>query len=778
MKRKSVAFALSLVLAFGAAAPAFGASLEQAKMAETIFEAADAYNEDLVLADLSTLLPDDETGALTRLEAFVLLSRAFGTLPEAAGNTLRTSVPTTPFTDVPAEYQADIENLRQAGVIAGVADGRLGANDTITDAQLDTVIRRIWACLGTNPADDFYAAVNQDYLAFKEPLPGSPATNAFTDVQNLNNERIGEIITDIAKGTYEAGTVEQKISDYYQSVLDMEGRNAAGVAPVQAYLTAIDEAASLAELEAAQITIARELAVASLLGASYGVDLGDSSQYILYFGGIAPTLPKTDYLQADGAAKTAFVTYLATMLTLAGEAPAAAQKHAEDYFALEAAVSAASLDPQDQSNVDLVYNLYTLEELQEMFPNADLQAILAGQGYDAADEKLILMDVGAAEAFAAYYTEENLELLKTAAKLSVLSSYAGALSQDFTDASNLFSQTYYGYDGSRTPEETALLQVQNSMSEYLGELFVEKYFSPEAKADVEAMVREFIEVYKTRIQALDWMSDETKAMALKKLEAMDVHIGYPDTWESLWDGIDVKNPENGGSFFENVRQYSLAGQKANAGLKGKPVDNSAWTFPAYLVNAFNDLAQNSIWFPAGILQAPFYDVEASREQNLGAIGAVIAHEITHAFDNNGAKFDENGSVANWWTEEDYAAFQALCEKAAGYFDGMEIIPGVVNNGTLTLSENVADLGGLACALQVAEQMDNPDYEAFFTGWATVWRMVSSREYTQYLAQIDVHSADKVRANLGVANLDQFYTTFGIEPGDGMYIAPEDRVTIW
>jgi len=258
----------------------------------------------------------------------------------------------------------------------------------------------------------------------------------------------------------------------------------------------------------------------------------------------------------------------------------------------------------------------------------------------------------------------------------------------------------------------AAIAVQNYMPAYLGEIYAEKYFSEQAKQDVKTMVANFIAVYKQKINHLDWMSKETKQRALKKLDTMNVKIGYPDKWPATLDNITIKSYPKEGSYFDNVCQVNLANMKDNLARQGQPVDKSTWEMNVYEVNAYYNPQNNEIVFAAGMLQAPFYSYNASPAANLGGIGVAIAHEISHAFDTNGSQYDEKGNLSNWWTEEDYRQFKEKARRVEKFYDGLEIAAGIENDGELTLFENIADLGGISCALQVLSESINPDYQAF------------------------------------------------------------------
>jgi putative endopeptidase len=374
--------------------------------------------------------------------------------------------------------------------------------------------------------------------------------------------------------------------------------------------------------------------------------------------------------------------------------------------------------------------------------------------------------------------EKNLDKIKSYAKATLLMNAGGTLSGDFLKLATEFEAQLFGIEGEKTNEEMAVMTTQTVMSQYLSQEFAEKYFTKEAKQDVEQMVKQFIEVYKERIKALDWMSEATKAKAIKKLDKMTIKIGYPDQWNDYLKDASIKTFADGGSLFDNIVVINKALKKQAFASLGKPVDKSSWMMSTYEVNAYYNPLNNEIVFPAGILQAPFYDIKAKRETNLGAIGMVIAHEISHAFDNLGSAYDENGNAVNWWTPEDFKKFQEKCDQVISYYDHVEVLPGVYNNGKLTVSENIADLGGMAASLQVLSKMENPDFKGYFEGYATIWRMTMSKETVAYLSTVDTHSANKVRVNRTVSNFPEFYKAYQVNEKDAMYVAPKDRVSIW
>lgn len=754
-------------------------ALTRGQARDLLLAAADDYHPGVTAEQI---LHGDETGALhedrivTRAEAMVMLSRAFGTLPEPAGDSARRAYDAGNFTDLPVWAKEELNAVLQAGIVAGTSATAFSPNAPMTRAQLETMIRRVYALEGSNLKDDFYAAVNKEWLDASEIPAGYPSTGTIYEMTIRANEQVAGIIEEIVAGSPAPGSKEAAIKNLYENVTDWDARNRAGIDPIRPWLEAIDSAESLDELMEVHCTISKEAAMSVLMGFGLATDLKDSTRNILAFESLYPSLGTRESYE-DGTAKDAYLRYLTTLLTLGGRSEAQAAEEAAAYFALEKELAGAMMDRQDYGNADRIYNLYTMEQLQAVFPAVDLREILAATGL-AADDKILVQDPGLLQAAAAYFDDAHLELLKTAMRLGVLSGFGGVLSQDFTTAAQAFQSAMYGVEGSLSDEEITAQQVQAYLSDYLGEIYVETYFSAAAKADVEAMIEEFRAIYKARIQALDWMSDATKARAIEKLEAMTVNVGYPDQWDDAMDAAEIRSASQGGSYFENALAMSRAARDAAVRTQNEPVDKGAWQMSAYTVNAYYDATANSINFPAAILQAPLYDVKADNTENLGGIGYVIAHEMTHAFDNNGAKFDAEGNAADWWTAEDYAAFQALCADAVAFYDGVESIPGVVCNGTLTLSENVADLGAVACITEAEGREARPDYQTLYEAAARTWRGSASREMSEYLSVMDVHAPDKLRGSRALQSCDAFYEAFDIQPGDGMYLPPEARVQIW
>ncbi len=748
--------------------------LTRSQARDILLAAADDYNPGVTAKDILFGYPDGslrEENSVTRIQALVMLSRAFGDLPEPVGDSARWAV-YPEFSDIPQWAQQEAENVLESGIVVGTEDGLLHPEEPLTKRQLELLIGRVFALFGSNLKDDFYATVNKTWLDSSVIFPGYIGNSITSEIELKNQQQLSQIIEEIVNEEQEDASKEDKIKTLYENILNWDARNAAGIDPIRPYLQAIDEAQTLDELMAAVNTVNNETVASLMLGFGYTIDRYDSSSKLLYFQTINSSLPYEYY--SDEAVMEAYIQLISTRFKLIGSETY--EHDAETLVKFYESLAYASLSEEEKADINLTYNVYTMDELQAMFSNVDLSAVLASSGLSRR-ETVIVGDSGLLQAVAALFTEENLELLKLAAKHSIIVELSSMLSHDFTDAYNAFDAALYGIE-SQTDEDVALGIVQSAFSDYLGQIYVERYFSAEAKADVENMIDDIIAVFSERIRSLDWMSETTKEKAIQKLSSITVNVGYPDEWDSTFDNVNLRSAQEGGSYFENQIALAKAYREKECGEFDEPMNWSQWFMTPYEVNAYYMPQANSINFPAGILQAPLYDLSADYTENLGGIGYTIAHEITHAFDNNGAQFDANGNQSDWWTQEDYAAFQQLCSEVIAFYDGVESIPGILCNGTLTIGENVADLGAIACITQLEGMEENPDYETLYLSVAQGWTGTMGRSGAEYYAIVDVHAPGKLRVNRVLQSMDEFYEIFDIKPGDGMYLPVEERVQIW
>ena len=771
--RRFLALALVCLLMAGAAPAALASddALTRGEALEIILAAADGYGG---AAAEDVLQGGREDESVTRAEVLVMLSRAFGELSEPVGDSARWAVDSSSMEDVPNWAKTQLANILSAGIVTPGGEGTFGPREAVSRQELESLVGRIYALEGSDLKDDFYAAVNKEWLATAEIPAGSSMTGTLYEVMDSTDKQVAGLIKDIAASEPEKGSPEEKIKNLYENILDWDARNEAGIEPIQPWLDAIDGAEDLEALMA----VSNDLLSFAGVGLAYfntTQNVEDSNEKVLALGTLSSSLTK-DFYAMEGVEEL-FAAYVATLFQLGGASEEEAAAMTETYVAMDKDLAQARMSQEEMADISKIFNFLDAQEVKELFADVDLEAVLAAQGFHDED-RYVVSDVGLMEKAAEYFTEEHLEDLKLYLRLSVLANFGGLLNREFSDAAEAYNAALMGVEGSLSDEENAALEVQQYLSDYLGQVYVENYFSAEAKADVEAMIGEILDVYAQRIQALDWMSETTKEKAVEKLEAITVNVGYPDEWDDVFDDVEILSGAEGGSYFDNILAMSKAVLADMAASQDEPVDRGEWAMSAYTVNAYYSPQNNSINFPAGILQAPLYDVEADPTENLGGIGYVIAHEISHAFDNNGATFDAQGNQSDWWTEADYAAFQELCQKVIAFYDGVEAAPGIACNGTLTLSENVADLGALACITQIEGQEESPDYQTLYRTAARTWRGTASRETRAYLAMADVHAPDKLRGSRALQSLDEFYEAFDIQPGDGMYLPEEARVQIW
>lgn len=779
IKRITAFLILVAILTFSLPVSAKDPYANRGEVAQMLLEAADFYNPGVVKSDIMKGYEDGllhEERNVTRAEALVMLSRAFGDLPEPEGHNKRVALTAGDFNDVPKWAQEELSEVFDSGIVAGTSKGTFSPNNYVTPQQMELFIERVYALYGTNPKDDFYAAINRDTLNELEIFSGNLSAGTIENLQIESTSQVDFIIEDILINDHKYGTPEQKISDLFMCIVDSKSRNDQGIKPIKKYLDMIDSAKNISELTNLEYIISEEICVTSFMGFSLGIDLDDSTKYVLCFGGMSPLMNKEFYFE-EGAKQDAYIEYLSTLLEIGGESESVALENAKEYFELEKVLASAMLDSEGQNDIGRMYTPSTFGKIEAMYPDFDMDKVLEYSGLSRAD-KVLVLDMEMAKKFSEIYNQSNFNALKTTMKLSVLYSCGSMLSGDFKLADYKFNSVVMGADGLRDVYQDAVLVIKNTMPEYISKRYVEQFFDEKSKKNVEQMTYDIIGIFKKRIDDLTWMSEETKDKAKLKLDTMNVKIGYPESMSSYIDNVEIVPREKGGTYFSNMIAISKENRKQLKGVQFGKVDRDSWGMTPYTVNAGYDPSRNEIVLPAAMLQAPFYDKDAPYEENLGGIGYVIAHEITHAFDPNGAQFDEFGNVNNWWTADDYKAFGLLCDKVASFYQGEEPIPAVQTNGRLTLNENIADIGGVACITQLAKEKGKTDFKTLYTSVARAWAGTSSREYAEYLSQIDVHSSGKIRVNRVLVNFPEFYEAFDIKEGDGMYVPKEERIKVW
>lgn len=760
----------------GAVAWAEDRAATRGEVVEMLLAAADDYNPGVTKEDIIRGYEDGdlrEGQSVTRAEALVMLARAFGPLPERKGVNAAQAIPADSFSDIPAWAAETLAPVFEAGLVAGTAPGVFSPNEAVTVHQMELFIHRTYALFGSNERDDFYATANKEHLDNAEVWD---YTGTFYETGDITYSQVGDMLSslydEVNAGTL-TDTRARKLEAYDSSVMDADGRNAAGIAPIKEDLDAIATAQSVEDLYNLSLLDDAETGLSLMFDWGFAPDPWDTSHYMLSLDATTPLAMSADYEGEDPTAYDAYVRYLTTLLTLSGKSEDDVARMAENYMIFERSLAEADAYALTQLSWD---------EVEALFASVDVSGMLQQMGYEDV-EQICARYPERLKALAAQLNEASLETIRDYLYTKVIVEAAPYLSEAFTQARFDLNYVLYGTYPVNLDAQ-ALDAVMNDMTDYVSQLYMETYGNDETLADVRAMCEEIRDVFRARIEALDWMSDATKEMALRKLEAMDFYIGGPDASNaaSALDEAAILAPEDGGSYFANAMAIRKAKLAADVQRGSMPVNVEQYVWQGIGGTIADNWVYapdvNAVILPMAGLQAPMYDPIASEEENLATLGITIAHEITHAFDNDGANYDETGNLSNWWTDADRAQFDALCEEVVAYYDGWECAPGIATDGGLTLGENIADLGAMNCLMDIAATQPDFDYETLFEKVALLFAEPSSRDWLAYVAVADPHSAGGVRVNRLLSSCDAFYDTYDVQPGDGMYVAPEDRVGIW
>ena len=635
--------------------------------------------------------------------------------------------------------------------------------------------------LSVKPGDDFFRYANGSYMD-KLQIPADRTNwGSFIALRDLSDTRSRAVI-EKAAATRNATGEAQQIGALYNSFMNEKAVEALGAKPL---------AADLARVKAAKTRDA----LAGLMGrnsggfgtslfAGYiGQDQKDTSKYAFYLFQNGLGLPDRDYYLTDQFKdkKAAYRAYIARTLKLAGWADP--EKHADAILAFETKVAEASWSKVQQRDSNANYNPTTIAQLSKDVPGFPWTAYMQGAGVGDV-QNVVVGEKGAFPKLAAVYAETPIDTLQAWQAFHVVDQASPYLSKAFVDSNFAFKgKTLTGQPELRARWKRGTSVVADNLGEAVGKLYVEAYFPPESKAKMESLVGDLKVALKARLEKLDWMTPETKAKALAKLAAFNVKIGYPDKWRD-YNGLVMKPTDLYGNV-ERSAAFEWAFQVHK--LKG-PVDRQEWGMTPQTVNAYYDPTMNEIVFPAAILQPPFFDPDADPAVNYGGIGAVIGHEITHGFDDQGRQYDADGSLRDWWQPEDAKKFEAQTKKLGDLYSSFEPLPGAHVNGDLTMGENLADLGGVLVALDAYHLSlgGKPapviggltGDERFFLGFAQIWRGKTRDDALRQRLVSDPHSPEYFRVVGTLRNVDAWYETFGVKPGDKMYVAPENRVHIW
>ena len=627
--------------------------------------------------------------------------------------------------------------------------------------------------------DDFYESVNYDQLSSWVISADESSISHFTKMIDTNYERLNGLIKQAVSSNpvKETDKDEYNIKALYETAADWETRNTSGFGDLQSYLDRIDGAATISDLLKINMEMNRTYGITPIFSISVGPDLINAKKYSYYLG-VNFALSRENWTSENDLFRTSFTEFLKNLWILNGTQQQEAEEIVSEVTNMMLEIAKKALTISDSSNPDKIYNPFPMSDIPAKLNNSIILDDLL-QYYEAgAGDTVIIMDTGALNKLAEYLTENNLLLLKNYIKSLIYMQYSNVVGLESYKAYLTYSAQISGSTEIKSVEKSINEQLQNELFFELGRMYAAKYVSEEIKTNIRNMITEIQNICRQRLSNLSWMSAETKAAALNKLEKMKVIVGYDETgvWpQDLYEFYYTAKNE-GGIFINNI----LSAKKANADYtfksKNEPVRDDIVVEGPQTVNAFYSPSNNSIMILAGILQSPIYSIDASPEENAGGIGTIIAHEITHAFDNNGAKYDADGNFANWWQESDFQKFNELTEKVINYYNTYEI-KGYPINGTLTLSENIADLGAVSCITEYALKKGY-DLSKVYTAYGKIWatKKTDASEISAILN--DTHSPAKIRVNAVLSAMDKFYEVFDIQIGNGMYKAPEERPSIW
>ena len=633
--------------------------------------------------------------------------------------------------------------------------------------------------------DDFYQWATGGWQA-KNPLkPEYARYGSFDVLREANEERINKLFGEMAETEAEFGSVEQKISDLYKMGLDEERLNREGAEPIRQALNYIFSIDNREELISKIANLHIE-GVGAFFYSYPAADLEDSTMTILYMeqGGLG--MGNRDYYtdEKNAELKAGYRVYLEKIFTLAGVEGDIA-KMVDDVMAVEDRLAAKHWTNVECRDIVKGYNPYTYEQFKTQYKGVDWDAYFRAMGVRKIEKIVVSQPSSFANTLATLKTA-SLDELRAYVAAHYISAASSYLSEDFAMASfEFFGKAMSGTQEIKPRWKRAMSVPNSVLSEAVGQMYVAKYFPESDKARVEEMVANIQKAFSKHIEALDWMGDETKVKAQEKLAAFTVKIGYPNKWKNY--STLVVDPAK--SYWANVVEANRWYTMDEMSEVGKPVDREKWLMSPQTVNAYYMPTTNEICFPAAILQPPFYNSNADDAVNYGAIGVVIAHEMTHGFDDQGSQFDKDGNMKDWWTAEDRAAFEKKTQVLVDQFNAIEILPGLYADGKFSLGENIADQGGLRLAFtgltdyawaegRPADIDGFTGEQRFYIGYATLWAQNITEKEMENLTKNDVHSLGRNRVNATLRNIQTWYDAFDVKEGDAMYMPVEERVIIW
>lgn len=634
------------------------------------------------------------------------------------------------------------------------------------------------------PQDNLFLYVNGTWLK-ETPIPADKSDyGTFAELADRVDRQIKEIIDQLAAGSHEAGTEEQKIVDLYLSYMDTTLLEQKKLIPLEGEFKKILDVGNRDEL-AGLIAYLRRLGVQTPFSSYVRIDDKNPSRYIVSISQSGLGLPDRDYYLDERFAQInqEYQKYIMRLLELAGISNA--EKKAGEIYQLEKNLAKNHWTRVENRDAEKRYNKLGIKELEKLSPDFNWQRFMIEGGLGN-EKELLVSQPSYLQAFSGIWKKTSLNTWKYYFIYKLLNEFAPYLNKDFADLQfDFYGKKLRGIQEDKPRWKKGIELVNSSLGMLVGKKYVEKYFPPEAKERMKELVENLRKAYAERIMKLDWMGEETKKQALEKLQAFNPKIGYPDKWKD-YSGLVISRND----LVQNLKNIAAFEYEYNINKLGKPIDKTEWFMNPQTVNAYYSSTMNEVVFPAGILQPPFFNLQADEAINYGAIGAVIGHEMTHGFDDQGSKYDAAGQLREWWTEQDRTEFIRRGQLLVEQYNQFMPFPGEDYhvNGQLTLGENIADLGGLTIAYYAYKlSLGNEKSpvidgftgeQRFFIGWAQIWRRKYTREELIRRLKTDPHSPSEYRVNGVVRNMPEFYEAFQVKEGDQLYLPPEQRVQIW
>ena len=625
--------------------------------------------------------------------------------------------------------------------------------------------------------DDLYNYVNRETLENLVIPDDKPVAGGFSALADSVEKIMMDEFSTMTETKSYPNEYLKRACDLYAIAMDADRKEKHGITPALRCLAALDEVKTLQDFSRLYKTLSLK-GIPTPINIGVETDMKNTKQHLVYIQGPGVILPDATYYKPEMAAQKEQILGLWAGMAQAVMAktdlsPEEQAVYVQDTLAFDEILGGLVKSNEEWSRYVEMYNPMDTATVAGMLSTLDLDVVLTDL-FGHVPATVVVTEPRYFGDFAKVLNEDTLTLYKHWAYVTGLLNACNLLSEELRDMGGMYNRALMGVAKMQSIEKFAYNLASGMYSEPVGMYYGDKYFGQEAKKDITEIVYQIIDTYKARIKTNDILGEATKEKAILKLSTMGVKMGYPDKVRTIYDQL-IFDPED--SLFDIVMSLRAIRDLDVLSKLDQPTNPEKWAMPGHMVNACYDPFVNDITFPAAILQAPFYSLKQSRSENLGGIGSVIGHEISHAFDSNGAKCDENGNINNWWTDEDFQRFEAKVQQMIRQFDGIELPWGKVN-GAFIVSENMADNGGMSVTLDIMSRTEGVSYEEYFSNWAKIWCQKAKPEYQQLLLSVDVHGPCLLRANMPPRNFPEWYATFDVKETDQMYLAPDQRIVIW